>query len=604
MGAFTEPPVPAGADAVNTATQDPVLLDGYGSFLNNDSSCPVESEDAEYTVAEHLLWAPRKLRVACVGAGASGIMFCYKKEKEFGDDLDLVVYERQSQPGGVWTSNKYPGCRCDVPSPAYQFSFAPKADWPMFYSGAEEIQKYYSEYAYKNGYVDKYIKLQHTVTKAEWVEAAGKWNITVQEQLPSGEIREFEDSVDFLLNNIGVLHTWKWPAIPNREAFKGTMAHSADYDTSIDLKDKRVAVIGSGASAIQVVPAVAKEAAQVVSFYRTPQWISPGMPFEGFTESGHNFTFTEEQKKRFEDDPAYYLECRKKIENNINKSFPVMLKGHPMQNMGRERLTERMAVLIDNRADLVKKIIPDFAMGCRRLGTGEDFLMSLTTPKVSVADSQVASFTETGVQCEDGSTMEFDVIICATGFDVTFRPSFEILGRDGRKLRDEWVKDPEAYLALAASGYPNFIVGSLGPNCPAGHGSFVTILEIAQNYACKMLRKMQTENILALDVKPEVVRDYNEHVHKWLQRTVWSAGCRSWFNQGKPGGKITAQYPGSLMHWREMLFEPRYEDYSIKYRGPNRFKYMGNGFTKREVNGEDLSFYLDPEYIAKPLFDH
>lgn len=160
----------------------------------------------------------------------------------------------------------------------------------MFYSGAEEIQKYYSDYAYRNGYVDKYIKLKHTVTKAEWVEATGKWTLTVQEELPSGETREFEDLVDFLLNNIGVLHTWKWPAIPHRETFKGAMTHLADYDTSIDLKDKRVAVISSGASAIQVVPAVAKEAAHVVSFYRTPQWTSLGMPFEGFTETGHNFT--------------------------------------------------------------------------------------------------------------------------------------------------------------------------------------------------------------------------------------------------------------------------------------------------------------------------
>lgn len=158
----------------------------------------------------------------------------------------------------------------------------------MFYSGAADIQKYYSDYAHSQGYVDKYIKLQHSVTKAVWSEASGQWVLTVEQTSPSGDRVTFEDRVDFLVGNVGVLHTWNWPDIPGRELFKGPITHSANYDTSIDLKDKRVAVIGSGASAVQIVPAIADEAKSVVSFYRTPQWISPGMPLEGFSD-GFNF---------------------------------------------------------------------------------------------------------------------------------------------------------------------------------------------------------------------------------------------------------------------------------------------------------------------------
>lgn len=195
------------------------------------------------------------------------------------------------KPGGVWYANKYPGCRCDVPSPAYQFSFATKPDWSRYYSPASEIQQYYDDFAAERGFVDKYIKLLHRVDGAVWDEAAAEWIIDVSELKEDGTVvRAFQDRVDFLVANIGVLNSWKWPDIPNRESFKGQVTHSADYDRSIDLKDKTVIVIGSGASAIQIVPAIQPEVKKVISFYRTPQWIGPGLASEGYTDSeGRNF---------------------------------------------------------------------------------------------------------------------------------------------------------------------------------------------------------------------------------------------------------------------------------------------------------------------------
>lgn len=286
-------------------------LAAYGYLDNRNGYTPERLQaDLPYSVAEHILWAPRKIRVASIGAGASGIMLCYKKEKEFGDDIDLVVYDRKyrseesrhlataelicagySEVGGVWHANRYPGCRCDVPSAAYQYSFAPRSDWPRYYSDAKDIAAYYKSFAQERGYLDKYVKLNHEVQGANWNEQKGMWVLQIRRTLPNGSIEYVHDEVNFLVANVGVLNTWKWPQIPGRELFKGQMTHSADYDVGLNLEGKRVAVIGSGASSIQIIPAIQNKVAHLVSFYRTPQWISSGFAVEGYTDSeGKNFT--------------------------------------------------------------------------------------------------------------------------------------------------------------------------------------------------------------------------------------------------------------------------------------------------------------------------
>ncbi|KAI8317669.1 Alkaline protease 1 [Colletotrichum sp. SAR11_240] len=357
-------------------------------------------------------------RVACIGAGASGLTLCYKKEKEFGEGIDLVVYD-------------------------------------------QEIKRYYQSFAEERGFVEKYIKLRHEVVQTTWDEETSQWILDIDELLDNGEKRRFQDKVDFLIASIGIMNTWKWPDIPNREAFRGRMMHSAAYDTSVNLKGKSVIVIGSGASAVQIVPAIQPDAKKVTSFYRTPQWVSGGVPLEGYTESGQNFSYTKEQIEAFRNDPKLHLEHRKKMEDSIIKGFPFNILNHPIQTFGREA---------------------------------------------------------------------------------------------------------------------------------------------ALTYVCRVIRKIQVDNIRSIDVKAEVLEEYNEHVHEWLKRSVWAGGCRSWYNQGKPDGKVIAHYPGSLVHWRLMTNQPRWEDYNIKYRSRNRFEFMGNGFTDIEVDNKDVSWYLNPEEIEKPLY--
>lgn len=240
-----------------------------------------------------------------------------------------------------------------MPSAGYQFSFHPSPEWPKYYSSAEDICKYYCDFAESHNYVEKYIKLNHEVTRVEWIESTSQWRLFITETSSLEGKRKFTDDVDFLVGNIGVLNTWRWPNIPDRESFKGHMTHSGNYDTSIDYRGKKVCVIGSGASSLQIIPTVQKEASHLVSFYRTPQWVGPGLSVDGWTDDmGRNFTCkicplcdgimtkvtidTEEQKQRFRDDPKHYLEFRKAIENKINGSFRGNIKDHVFQKMGRE----------------------------------------------------------------------------------------------------------------------------------------------------------------------------------------------------------------------------------------------------------------------------
>ncbi|KAH8621079.1 hypothetical protein IG631_24266 [Alternaria alternata] len=308
------------------------------------------------------------------------------------------------------------------------------------------------------------------------------------------------------------------------------------------------------------------------------------------------------------------------MEDKSNSKFMLFIENHVSQKIGRQMVERQMKSILNGKEHLKKRMIPDYSLGCRRIVRSEGFLEAFLKENVILVEGDV-TFTQDGLKTTSGVCYDVDVIICATGFDMSFKQHFPIIGRGGISLDDTWEKNTEAYLAMAVPGFPNLMIGSLGPNCPASTGSFTCAVEAAQDYICKVIRKMQTENIKSIDVRPGVLREYNEHVHEWLRRrqvqikiswhlyanylpSVWSSGCKSVYNQGNATGKLTMQYPGSIVHWRKLLEEPRFEDYSFVHRSRNRFEFMGNGFTEAEVTGGDLSWYLNPEYIEKPLFTH
>lgn len=285
------------------------------------------------------------------------------------------------------------------------------------------------------------------------------------------------------------------------------------------------------------------------------------------------------------------------------------------QKTSRELVTNLMAEQLGHDPRLTEKMTPQFPLGCRRMTPGSGYLQSLTKEHVRVVTESIVKFTENGVVDESGNEYEIDVVVCATGFDVSFTPHFEVIGRKGANLKEQFGDDPKAYLGVTAENFPNLFL-LLGPNGPVSHGSFLPILEWHTRYSeyfhvaaliktrrltCvvfQMINKFQTEHIKAFEPKAKCIQDYYNHTHELMKRLAWSSACSSWFKMGKKHGPVTAVYPGSRLHYFEMLKNVRYEDYEITYWGDNMFAFMGNGYTRTELDPTgDAVWYFDDEFV-------
>ena len=271
------------------------------------------------------------------------------------------------------------------------------------------------------------------------------------------------------------------------------------------------------------------------------------------------------------------------------------------QKQSREYVASSMKEKLANDPRLARHLVPEFALGCRRMTPGSDYLQSLTRNNVEVVMNSATSFTEDGIIDASGSETKAEVIICATGFE-TARPSYKIIGRDNRDLGEEWGEFPKAYMSIMSDGFPNLfckyphvtlfssritseLTGFIGPNGPGSHGSILPVIEWHTRYMFKVIIHMQRTCIKALSPKASACAELYAHTHELLKRTAWSTSCSSWFKNGKKHGPVTAIWPGSRMHWFESLKEPRYEDFDVEYTG-NRFGYLGNGYTSAELDPE------------------
>ncbi|KIW30173.1 uncharacterized protein PV07_05935 [Cladophialophora immunda] len=564
-----------------------ILVDDSPKLTNGYS----KQHASTYDITEQPLGTPRKLRIVTIGAGASGLNLAHQIEQHM-ENVEHVIYEKNADVGGTWFENRYPGCACDIPSHNYQFTWEPYARWTSFYSAAPEILEYFKAVASKHG-LYKYIKLQHKVVEAVWDEDTNRWLLKI-EDLSTRSI--LNDWCDFLINGSGILNNWKWPSIPGLHSFKGTLVHSANWPDTVDLKGKTVAVLGCGSSGVQIVPAIQPDVHRLVTFIRSPTWITAGYAQNKAGPGGSNFKFTEAQKLSFENDPKAYLTYRKEVESELNSRFKFIIKDSLEQAEARRYSINEMTAKLGRDERLVKHLIPDFAVGCRRPTPGNGYLEALTQSNVRVVTDHIERIEERGIVLETGELLEVDVFICATGFDISFCPRFPLIGRGGVSLEDQWKQKPEAYLSLAAPNFPNYFM-FLGPNAPIGHGSVLPIVEHAAKYIINVLRKAQTQGIKNLSPSAAAVRDFNDHVTEYMTRTAWSTGCRSWFKNGKIDGPVVALHPGSRIHWFHMLDHPRLEDFEIEYSSPNRFAYLGNGFSTREGPGLDTAYYFDdPEH--------
>ncbi|KIW94319.1 uncharacterized protein Z519_05635 [Cladophialophora bantiana CBS 173.52] len=531
---------------------------------------------------------PNYIRVICVGAGAAGLLVAYKMKKDI-KNYELVCYEKNSGIGGTWFENRYPGCACDVPAHAYTFSFEPNPEWSSFYAYAPEIKQYFEKFADKYD-LHPFIKLNSRVLSATWVEEKGIYEVEVDI-----EGRRINDWCHVIINGTGFLNDWKWPKIEGLHDFEGKLLHSANWDTSVDYTDKTVAVIGTGSSAIQIVPQVQKKAKHLITFMRSVTWISPPVGGQVLQEDkSHSsdanqkqapqaqYWYTEEDKKKFREDPQALLEYRKKLESSVNNLFDMFIAGSETSKWAEKLMREEMHRRIGpGHEELKQKLIPSWAPGCRRITPGDGYLEALVKENVTPIHNEIVKVVPEGLIDDAGRLHKVDILVCATGFNLAFAPPFKVFGVDGVSMADEFNPEPHVYLALTVPKFPNyFVVNGVRGNWASG--TALPSHEVQVEYILQCMKRIQEENIRALEVKMEPVKQLYEHIDEWHKGSVWNTECKSWYKNNIVGGKLWI-WGGSALHYMKTIKFVRWEHYDFRYNNKNMWSFLGNGRVEAEV---------------------
>ncbi|HWC36678.1 MAG TPA: NAD(P)/FAD-dependent oxidoreductase [Mycobacteriales bacterium] len=476
----------------------------------------------------------RRPTVAILGAGAGGIAMGVALRRA---GFDYTVYEKSDGVGGTWRDNTYPGAACDVPSHLYSYSFAPNPNWSRTYAAQPEILAYLENCAQRFGVTER-LRTGTAIRTAEWDEDEQCWLLTAD----TGETF----TADVLVSGLGMLNVPYVPDIPGLSSFRGRAFHSSQWDHSESLAGKRVASIGTGASAIQYVPAIAPDVAHLDVYQRTPIWVSPRFDHE----------YTDEQKQRFARSRLAARRHRWQIFWTYQRaSFDA---SHPFTTAQTEFARSYLERKITDPT-LRSVLTPDFPVGCKRPLTSRTWFPALTRPNVTVVTAAIKEVTETGIRTADGELRPADTIIFGTGFRANeYLTTIDVIGRDGRKLRDAWEDGAEAYLGLTVAGFPNFFM-LYGPNTN-GVNSILFFHEAQAHFVVRALRMMRRRRLGAVDVRPDVMRRYNEKIQAAMDGKVWTAGCTNYF--ATADGKIVTQLPYSAGEywWRTRFVAPwRYQ---------------------------------------------
>ncbi|KIV79991.1 hypothetical protein PV11_07526 [Exophiala sideris] len=563
------------------------------------------STGADFQFQDRPVNQDRELRAVIIGAGVSGIG-TYIRLWQYVPNIKITILDKNPSISGTWYENRYPGVACDIPSHVYQYTFEPNTQWSKYFSPGAEIQEYVKHVARKYA-VDREVRLNTKVTAATWDEQIGIWALDTETTSAEGGKVNGRLEAEVVINATGLLNKWKWPKIPGLHDFQGKLLHSANWDTSWDWTNKRVALIGCGSSAIQMLPKLQAKASAVYNFARGGTWIS--QPFgSSFTEATlaqtdepGNYTYTAEELHKFAEDPKYYKEFRKGVERYINMDYPCLFPGSPEEVAGTEAIRSNMKNKLASKPEIFDALKPRFVPGCRRLTPGPGYLEALTKDNVSFIKTPISEVTKSSILTSDGKEYEVDAIACATGFDTSFMPHFPIVGRDGLQISDVWSHHASAYMSHSVPGFPNyFFVG--GPNSATGGGSLLIIFESLIGYVVKAVQKISREHLKAMEAKKSALASWNSYLDKYFPRTVHVDDCTSWY---KVNGKITGLWPGSSLHARATLENPRWEDYEYEsLDGHDPLEWLGNGWTIADKERGDLSFYLDEvDYPPVPSED-
>ncbi|HVJ55138.1 MAG TPA: NAD(P)/FAD-dependent oxidoreductase [Aliidongia sp.] len=467
-----------------------------------------------------------ELDAVVIGTGFAGLGMAIKL-KQAGIDK-FVVFERGAEVGGTWRDNHYPGCACDIPSHLYSFSFEPNPDWTRMYPNQPEIYAYLKRCADKYG-IRPYIRFNTEVVEAVYDRAGDFWRVR------TGAGDSFTARI--VVSGMGGLSRPAYPKIAGLDSFEGKAFHSAEWDHDYDLAGKNVAVIGTGASAIQFVPEVAKQVGKLHLFQRTAPWVVQRL----------DRPFSERERKLFRWLPGYRWLLRKSIYwRNEFLALGFVVNPNILRKAAGPALKFLEAMVPDPA--LRAKVTPKYTLGCKRILISNDYYPALARPNVEVVTEGIKEIRAHSVVTEDGVERPVDAIIYGTGFRATdILTPVKVIGRDGVDLNEAWRKGVESYLGITVAGYPNWFM-LVGPNTGLGHNSMVFMIEAQIRYVMSCLKLMRRRGARAIDVKPQVQSAFNADIQHRLTGTVWASGCKSWYLD--ENGKNTTLWPGfTFQYW-------------------------------------------------------
>jgi cation diffusion facilitator CzcD-associated flavoprotein CzcO len=468
---------------------------------------------------------PVEFDVIVIGSGFGGLGTAIKL-REAGIS-SFVVLERGTDVGGTWRDNDYPGCACDVQSHLYSFSFEPNPGWSRLFAPQAEILSYLQRCADKYEVRDS-IRFGECVLRAEYDAAAARWNVRTS----SGTVYRARA----LVSAMGALSNPAYPDIPGLERFEGRSFHSALWDHDYDLTDKRVAVIGTGASAIQFVPRIAETVTHLDVYQRTAPWVFPKPDRPTSSTMRTLFRVLPFLQWLYRAFIYWSLEAR------------VLAFFRPGMMKYAEALAKRYIEKTIVDPELRRKVTPDYTMGCKRVLLSDDYYPALARPNVSVFSDGIREISRHGVVAHDGTERTVDAIVFGTGFAVqNFIPKGFLLGEGGRDLAELWESGLEAYKGTTVAGFPNLFFIA-GPNTGLGHTSMVFMIESQIAYVVDALRGMRRNDWVSVDVKPAVQAAYNANLQKKHAGAVWKSGCRSWYLDAR--GRNTTLWPGFTFAFR------------------------------------------------------
>ncbi len=476
----------------------------------------------------------RTPKVVIIGAGMTGLLVAIKL-REAGID-DIIILEKKDKLGGTWRENTYPGVACDVPAHMYTYSFEPNPNWSHRFAYGDEIQAYFEHVATKYK-VLPIIRFNEAVESCHFNDAT--WTLKTSK----GETY----TADFVVSATGILHHPAKPDIPGLDSFKGECFHTAQWNHDVSLKGKHVGIIGTGSTAAQVIPEVAKEAAKLSVFQRTPQWLV-NLP---------NKAFSEKQKARWRSKPDLLKRLHRWYTFGVEQTFSKAVIGKKFQHALINILCRLNLWLSIKDPALRAKLKPDYRVGCKRIIVNSTFYDAIQQPNVELVTSGIDHITPEGIKTKAGVFHPLDVLILSTGFHpFNFMRPMDLRGKNGVKIDERWGRKVQAYRSLLIPEFPNFFL-MLGPNTPIGNFSVIAMSEVQTEYILKLIGRWQNEEFNEVSATDTALQNFNDYLKEGMKGTVWLGGCQSWYldEDGDP-----AMWPYSWKQWVKEMHAPDMSD--------------------------------------------